>query len=204
LRRIIAGLVALVWATSATIVYGEADSPAGVSFVVTGGITSRPIGHDEFCKTYADECRPNASLIEIVSLTDQLFGQLVSINESVNAAVTPVTDSAFYNLTELWTYPSGAGDCEDFVLAKRRALVEAGWPPSALLITVVRQKSGDGHAVLTVRTDRGDFVLDNLDPDVHLWNQTPYTFVKRQSQADAGAWVSITDDRTIELVASHH
>ena len=204
MRRILAGLVALIWATGAPTAYGGADSPAEVSFVLTGGVTTRPIGHARFCKTYADECGPNPSIVEVVSLTDQLFDELVSINDNVNATVAPVTDMAFYKLDELWIYPSSAGDCEDYVLAKRRALMNAGWPPSALLITVVRQKSGDGHAVLTVRTDRGDLVLDNLDPDVHPWNQTPYTFVKRQSQADAGAWVSITDDRTIELVASHH
>jgi len=40
-------------------------------------------------------------------------------------------------------------------------LLEAGWPRQALLITVVRDKRGDGHAVLTVTTDRGDFILDN-------------------------------------------
>ena len=61
-------------------------------------------------------------------------------------------------------------------------LMQAGWPREALLITVVRDKKGDGHAVLTVKTDRGEFVLDNQEPQVLPWNKTGYRFVKRQSQ----------------------
>ena len=65
-------------------------------------------------------------------------------------------------MVERWNYPDdGYGDCEDYVLLKRRMLMQAGWPREALLITVVRDKKGDGHAVLTVKTNRGEFVLDN-------------------------------------------
>ena len=68
-------------------------------------------------------------------------------------------------------------------------------PLGGLLITVVRQENGDGHAVLTVLTDRGDLVLDNLSPDVLVWNDTPYRFLKRQSTRDTGQWVAIDDGR---------
>ncbi len=78
----------------------------------------------------------------------------------------------------------GKGDCEDYVLLKRRMLMQAGWPREALLITVVRDKKGDGHAVLTVKTDKGDFILDNQAENVLLWSETGYRFVKRQSQSD--------------------
>jgi predicted transglutaminase-like cysteine proteinase len=63
------------------------------------------------------------------------------------------------------------------------------------MMTVVRESKGTGHAVLMVRTDRGDLVLDNQDGRVLLWNETPYQFLKRQSQADAGQWVDLMDDR---------
>ena len=66
-----------------------------------------------------------------------------------------------------------------------------GIPANTLLMTVVRQPNGEGHAVLTVRTDRGDFILDNLDQRVLAWNDTDYTFLKRQSTANTGTWVSI-------------
>ena len=54
---------------------------------------------------------------------------------------------------------------------------------------------GDGHAVLTVRTDRGDFILDNLVSKVLDWRDTRYRYLKRQSTANAGKWVDIIDDR---------
>ena len=73
---------------------------------------------------------------------------------------------------------------------------------AALLITVVRQTNGDGHAVLTVTSNRGDLVLDNLDPQVKLWSETSYRYLKRQSQYDSGLWVAIEDGRSQQLVGS--
>ena len=65
-----------------------------------------------------------------------------------------MTDLEHWGVVERWNYPDdGYGDCEDYVLLKRRMLMQAGWPREALLITVVRDKKGDGHAVLTVKTD---------------------------------------------------
>ncbi len=62
-------------------------------------------------------------------------------------------------------------------------------------MTVVRQPNGDGHAVLTVRTDRADYVLDNLEERVLQWNETEYQFLKRQSAANSGRWEGIDDNR---------
>lgn len=155
-----------------------------------------------FCSVHPQECGPNEVVVPSVSATDELMVQLSEINAAFNASIRAITDLQYYGMSELWAYPTNAGDCEDFVLAKRRALAEAGWPLSTLLITLVRQRSGDGHAVLMVRTDRGDYVLDNIEPDVHLWNELPYTYVKRQSQENAGLWVSLTDDRDITIVAA--
>ena len=72
---------------------------------------------------------------------------------------------------------------------------ERGVPASSLLITVVRQKNGAGHAVLTMRTDRGDFILDNLEAKILPWDQTEYRYLKRQSDRNALNWVSIQDNR---------
>jgi predicted transglutaminase-like cysteine proteinase len=81
------------------------------------------------------------------------------------------------------------------VLLKRRMLMQAGWPRQALLITVVRDKQGDGHAVLTVKSDKGEFILDNQNEQVMLWSETGYRFVKRQSQTDPNAWIALGDTR---------
>ena len=101
-----------------------------------------------------------------------------------------------WGVVENWSYPDdGKGDCEDYVLLKRRMLMQAGWPREALLITVVRDKKGDGHAVLTVKTDKGDFILDNQEEQILLWSETGYRFVKRQSQTNPNVWVALGDPR---------
>jgi predicted transglutaminase-like cysteine proteinase len=106
-------------------------------------------------------------------------------------------------VAERWDYPSdGRGDCEDYVLLKRRMLMQAGWPRQALLITVVRDKQGDGHAVLTVKTDKGEFILDNQNEEILLWSDTGYQFVKRQSQTDPNLWVALGDPRPATATAT--
>jgi predicted transglutaminase-like cysteine proteinase len=103
---------------------------------------------------------------------------------------------------EIWSYPTKVGDCEDYALEKRRQLMELGVPAGSLLITVVRQPNGDGHAVLTVRTSLGDFVLDNLEPRVLAWTETEYTYLKRQSERNSGVWVAVNDSREAVAVGS--
>ena len=101
-------------------------------------------------------------------------------------------------MEEYWTYPTSAGDCEDYVLLKRRLLNKIeGIALGNLLITVVRKRDGEGHAVLTLRTTRGDFVLDNLDWHIRSWRDTSYSFIKRQSSLDPGAWTDIEDDEDL-------
>ena len=78
-----------------------------------------------------------------------------------------MSDYDIYGKDEVWAYPDkGVGDCEDYVLEKRRELNRLGMSLADLLITVVRKPDGEGHAVLTVRTDKGDYVLDNLTDKV--------------------------------------
>ena len=125
-------------------------------------------------------------------LTAKAFKDLVSVNRYVNESVKPMTDLEHWGTIEKWSYPDdGYGDCEDYVLLKRRLLIQAGWPREALLITVVRDRRDEGHAVLTVKTDRGEFILDNQVEGILPWFETGYRFVKRQSQKDPNVWVSL-------------
>lgn len=160
-------------------------------FMTVIGNTSQPIGHFEFCQGHPAECAVKTRSEKRVNLTPARWNALVGVNNAVNGAVAPATDEEMFGKPEVWSYPTDKGDCEDFVLEKRRELIAKGWPVGALLITVVRQANGDGHAVLTVLTDRGDLVLDNLQSEVKLWNTTGYQFVKRQSEFNSGQWVSI-------------
>lgn len=160
---------------------------------VIGGAKA-PMGWVQFCKASAVDCDVKALKPAKARLTAAKLAELDRINRMVNTQVAPVTDMELYGVEELWTYPTeNKGDCEDYVLQKRRDLMQAGWPRQALLITVVRDLKGDGHAVLTVVTDRGDYALDNQSDDVKPWFETGYTFVKRQSQADPNQWVLLGD-----------
>ncbi len=163
--------------------------------------TSIPIGHAEFCKIRPEECGANPNPISAMELTQSRWQQLVDVNAKYNREIIPVTDKELYGVEEFWTYANGFGDCEEYVLDKRRALISLGWPASVLLIAVATQASGEGHAVLMVRTDRGDLILDNQAALIKLWNETPYRYLKRQSQANSGQWVDIYDQR-VSIVAN--
>jgi predicted transglutaminase-like cysteine proteinase len=196
-NRVFAGALVALALLAAPATASQTIDLSNPAFAPTTGPTSIPIGAAEFCKAHRAECGPSASVVDVEPLTEAGWQQLVAINDAINTSVTPITDLDLYRVTELWTYPSGQGDCEDFALEKRRQLIAHGWNPSALLMTVVRQQNGEGHAVLMVRTDRGDLVLDNQDGRVLVWNDTSYQFIKRQSQTDSRKWVGIDDTRVI-------
>lgn len=174
-----------------------AAAPVGMTL---RGATSQPVGHYDFCKRTPKECLPNERSAP-VEVTEKVWETIVEVNNAVNVGITPRTDQEIYGVPEYWAYPTTEGDCEDFALLKQYMLEREGFPRSAMLLTVVRQQNGDGHAVLTLRTDRGDLILDNLDRRVLDWTQTTYHYLKRQSDTDAARWVAIEDDRDL-LVGS--
>ncbi|MEP3435670.1 MAG: transglutaminase-like cysteine peptidase [Hoeflea sp.] len=159
--------------------------------LVSTGKTNPPIGHFEFCKNYSSECGALGKDQGPMALTRKHWAQMLEINTRVNQSIKPDTDLNIYGVEELWTFPRTVGDCEDYVLLKRHMLIQSGFSPRDLLITVVLQPNGDGHAVLTVRTDYGDYILDNMRGDVRLWSETGYTFIKRQSSENAGQWTKL-------------
>ena len=178
-------------------IFGTAAGQAGQTgqavnpWMQTGGRTTQPVGHYDFCKQYKNECNQTSRNEAPLKLTQGLWNKIIQVNAQVNTAIQPRTDMEMWGKEEVWSYPTQYGDCEDYALLKRRMLINAGFPVNTLLITVVRQSNGEGHAVLTVRTDRGDFILDNLEDSVKNWNQTDYTYLKRQSARHTGQWVDI-------------
>ena len=198
MKRYPKGIPAAAAGAFALIVFASAALAASerVLFASLGDNSRAPIGWTEFCSNLPKECIGSTSSPRDVVLNAKSWKDLVRINKFVNDSIKPITDMDHWGVVEKWSYPDdGYGDCEDYVLLKRKLLAQAGWPREALLITVVREKSGDGHAVLTVKTDKGEFVLDNQNPDVLLWTETSYRFVKRQSQIDPNLWVSLGDPR---------
>jgi predicted transglutaminase-like cysteine proteinase len=172
---------------------GVADEPISTS-MVTGGLTSQPIGHYDFCKRLPVECAIRPRDRGPMPLSGDSWAKIERVNLAVNRAVRPKSDWDIYGVEEYWTYPDqGVGDCEDYALEKRRQLMRKGVPLSDILITVVRKPDGEGHAVLTLRTDRGDFILDNLNDEIRPWSQTGYKFLKRQATNHTGRWVTLRE-----------
>jgi predicted transglutaminase-like cysteine proteinase len=166
-----------------------ADLPLATAAAEQGSATA-PLGWADFCRKNPSDCAVGDLHARVVTLTPQSWRAIVSINDRVNRAVAPVTDQEQWGLLESWDYPSeGKGDCEDYVLQKRQLLIAAGLPRQALLVTVVSDRKGEGHAVLTVKTDRGEFILDNQSLKVVAWTSSGYRFVKRQSQESPNRWV---------------
>ncbi len=145
----------------------------------------------EFCKRYPTECTVDASQPAIIPLTALTWNTILEVNRRVNRSVKSLPDRDHWGVADRWDLAEdGFGDCEDFQLLKRKLLAEAGLPRRAMRMTVVIDDRDEGHAVLMIRTDRGDFILDNKTSAVLPWSKTGYTFVKREGQ-DGTAWVSL-------------
>jgi predicted transglutaminase-like cysteine proteinase len=148
-----------------------------VLYASLGDTTRSPIGWVEFCADNPGECTGGASQPRDIVMSQTAWRDLLRVNRWVNETVKPMTDMDHWGVIEKW-------------------------PREALLITVVRDKKGEGHAVLTVKTDKGEFILDNQNENVVAWTETGYRFVKRQSQSDPNVWVSLGDNRPAPATAS--
>jgi len=172
--------------------FGSNQARALSTHMPVGEQVMPPLGYIAFCIRNADECRGGTNNPETVELTPALWTQINEINDHVNS-MPQVDDFELYQQAEYWTYPTAeyGGDCEDLALEKRRLLMEQGWPESALLMAVAREWNGNGHAVLIVVTDKGDYVLDNKSWQIRRWQDAPYTWVKRQSRERPFIWVNL-------------
>ncbi|MFC3721856.1 transglutaminase-like cysteine peptidase [Neoaquamicrobium sediminum] len=188
-------LALLVFCTSALASASEFNpsQPFNARNMATFGATSIPVGYYEYCLRYRQRCArgPEGTMIQ---LTRASWSDIVSVNAEVNTAVIAMTDMEIYGVEERWEYPTTVGDCEDYALLKRQRLNEMGYPLGALLLTTALDAKGGGHAVLSVVTDLGDFILDNLEQRVLLWSDARIYFLKRQSQRDLNQWVSLVDE----------
>ena len=123
-----------------------------------------PVGYQSFCYKFARECRGGGA--SVISYNRKTASILKSVNDAVNRSTKYRADKG-----ELWRIAASTGDCEDYALAKRSRLIRAGISAGALRMATARTAKGESHAVLIVKTDKGDFVLDNIR----------HTIVKRQA-----------------------
>jgi predicted transglutaminase-like cysteine proteinase len=192
-------------------VAAEATAPATTSlnqaqdqqspYMRVFGVTPPPYGHVDFCRREPRECIDGVAEDVRRAGKGEAMAELDRVNRQVNAEIAPVTDMEQYGVEDYWTLPrSGRGDCEDYALLKRQRLIKAGWPVSALVLTVVFDEKREGHAVLTARTADGDFILDNKTSEIKLWSKTPYQFVMRQSYLNPHLWMSLDPKRAVPSV----
>ncbi|MGO8832577.1 MAG: transglutaminase-like cysteine peptidase [Roseiarcus sp.] len=165
------------------------------SYAAVGAETSIPYGWVDFCGRRPEECNVQRLPAVDVALTEETWALLDRVNREVNAFIEPISNFDHWGtMLDHWDYPvDGKGDCKIYALYKRKLLLDSGFPRQALLMTIVRDLNDEGHAILTVKTDHGEFVLDNLSDEIRPWNATGYRFIKRQSQEDPNLWVSIGD-----------
>jgi predicted transglutaminase-like cysteine proteinase len=179
---------------------GAADVASAQTFASLPGpsLEARPAGAArpvlawaKMCEHMPAECEVNTTEPTTIGLNAKTWQTIVSVNRRVNTTIRPMTDQDHWGVPDRWDIPTdGAGDCEDYQLLKRKLLAEAGLPRRALRMTVVIDEKYEGHAVLMVRTDRGDFILDNKTNAVLPWHETGYIYVKREGQ-DGPTWVSL-------------
>lgn len=177
------------------------DNPRGTT-VPVGEQTLPPPGWTDFCNRLPKDCKPSPGLPGF-TVTPERWQEVLAVNRGVNHLVWPATDISHYGVVEYWAYPDdNFGDCEDYVLLKRRMLLQSGWPSSRLLITIVFDQDITGHAVLTVRADGNDFILDSETDDLLLWKDTSFfRYKKRQSESDPDMWVNLEDGWSMRLLA---
>lgn len=174
---------------------GAISPPSGPTTMIEGAEVSAPRGWTRLCERAPHICldgatgRPGVT----VRINAESFAALEEMNVAINHRYEPMEDIDAYGVSDFWTLPGRVADCEDYVLEKRRRLIAAGWPAEALLIGVVRGAESPYHAVLIVRTDVGEWVLDNMTDDVLEWRDTGYEWVIRQSMADPLVWVRIDE-----------
>jgi predicted transglutaminase-like cysteine proteinase len=209
--------------TAATLTSNSASAmaPNAAPAMKEGARARPPIGYVGFCLRHREDCQPADSSLTTastgmaasmqraanapaaVALTAGKWRELNEVNSYFNSTIRPVNDIDLVQKIEWWDYAiNSAGDCEDYVLEKRRALIARGWPADALLITVVRQLNGEGHAVLTVVTDKGDLILDNMTMGIVSFDKAPYTWLMRQSRQHPMHWVKLNGEGTAARTAS--
>jgi predicted transglutaminase-like cysteine proteinase len=174
------------WSTIQDEIPASDPMPAGAA------AASMPGGYIAFCLSNKEQCDEPLSREKVIHLDIPVWQTIQKINADVNDAIRMLADKKHYGRAEVWTIPTdGRGDCEDYALTKQKKLMEMGFSVRALRLAVVDTPQREGHVVLTVVTDRGDYVLDNRSPWVLPWRKADYIWFKRQDPDHALAWVQL-------------
>lgn len=169
----------------------ESGRETSNSFIREFDNTLAPLQFVKFCMKHGSECEANGAQ-GTAPTAQAVMAVLSEVNTSVNnsiAARRKTTDPMMAN----WELAPSSGDCNDYAVTKRHALIARGLPSSALRLAVVVTDQGIGHLVLVARLDEGDFVLDNLDANVRPWKAAGYKWLSMQSADNPRFWVAIDE-----------
>jgi predicted transglutaminase-like cysteine proteinase len=161
----------------------RAEEPFGLSTanVTTGALLQkwRDVEHEvddeqkvlRICEENRASCQSQTALqfLAIVDSARTLQGRarLGEINRAINLKIKPMSDLALYGADDVWSPPLatlaiGAGDCEDYAIAKFVALQQAGVSADDLRIVILRDEiRKEDHAVVAARLDGSWLMLDN-------------------------------------------
>jgi predicted transglutaminase-like cysteine proteinase len=163
-----------------------------------GKAVGAPTGFLQFCQRRPDQCQASApaegALGGRLRLSPELAAEIGEVNVTINRAIKPRTDMEAFGADNYWGLPlsdgpRAEGNCKDYVLEKRRRLIDDGVASSALSIAILVTPQNEVHAVLVVSTDQGDVVMDNLTDAVRPWRRTGYRWLARQTPGDPLHWV---------------
>ena len=176
----LAGLALAVLPTGAALAYTAPTKLALKEIMQTAAIT--PLAMQYFCAQNKNECAPDSR--SQVTMTPNFMALLEQVNVRVNRSIRPRADTV-----DVWELNPASGDCEDYVLSKRSALIRQGVSAGALRVAYTHTRSGEPHAVLVVRTGSGDYVLDNLNNTVKTLQASGYT-IRSMSSPNPRRWVA--------------
>jgi predicted transglutaminase-like cysteine proteinase len=156
----------------------------GKAFMPDKGRTLAPFAHVAFCLKSPAECRERRG-DALLAMTDGNRAMLDSVNSAINNAIIPREDPA---RAGTWHVNPPAGDCNDYAVSKRNALIDSGLSTRAVRLAIAMTPQGIGHTVVVVRTTEGDMVLDNRTYEIKRWDRTDLAWLKVESSADPQKW----------------
>lgn len=161
----------------------------GTAYIKAKKVIAAPEGFAGLCDRYIWACARGGATAQSAGDELQLAGL---VNRTVNRSTREISDRRQYGSEEIWALPTiRGGDCEDFALLKKMELIRRGFAPDRLLIATVLDRKKESHAVLVLRTDRGDLVLDNARNQILPWWKTGYSFLRMQNPAAPDEWSAI-------------
>ena len=154
-------------------------------------VATTPKGAADLCIRHAWACSNPKGKLQ--GDTRAILAAARDVNRRVNRRVRTVDDMVQYRVPDFWTLPSKrGGDCEDLALLKKRELLQRGIAANRLLMATVYGRRVGAHAVLVLRLDDGDYVLDILNNSIKPWHRTKYTFLRIQNPKAPGTWMTVS------------